>query len=138
MVKGFFGKTIELGAPIEDTYVLVFKYPDVLGSMVVDVASRYAVRNLIINMEKAQIQWKWDEACFRVYETEKNRWVTYNQPEFNSAKGYNKNIGEEMYINEIRAFINGIVDRTVYPNSIDDDIRILELLNEVELSDGGF
>ena len=43
-----------------------------------------------------------------------------------------------MYINEIRAFINGIVDRTVYPNSIDDDIRILELLNEVELSDGGF
>lgn len=138
MVKGFFGKTIELGAPIEDTYVLVFKYPDVLGSMVVDVASRYAVRNLIINMEKAQIQWKWDETCFRVYETENNRWITYNQPEFNSAKGYNKNIGEEMYINEIRAFINGIVDRTVYPNSIDDDIRILELLNEVELSDGGF
>ncbi|MBK7627802.1 MAG: hypothetical protein IPJ16_11550 [Bacteroidales bacterium] len=109
-----------------------------VGSILVDVAARYATRSLIINMELGQIQWRWDEACFHLYEVESNRWIRYDQPEVSAESGYNKNIGEGMYIEEIESFINGINSPETYPNSINDDIKILEILNKIENSDGGF
>lgn len=137
-VKGIFEKTIDFGAQIEDTYAFTLKYADKAGAMIVDVASRYAVRNLVINLEKAQIQWRWDDGFFRIYEVDNSRWITYNQPEMTSAAGYNKNIGEQMYIDEIAHFIGGFIGTHKYPNTITDDIRILEILNQIENSDGGF
>lgn len=136
--KGYFEKTIDFGANIEDSYAMALKYPGMVGTLIVDVASRYAVRNLVINLEKGQIQWKWDDAYVNLYEVENNRWIKYNQPEFTSASGYNKNIGEQMYIDEINAFINYFKGVKPFPNTIDDDIKVLEILNSVEDSDGGF
>jgi len=137
-VKGFFEKTIDFGSNIEDSYAILLKYENMIGSVVVDVASRYATRSLIINMELGQIQWRWDEACFQLYEVESNRWIKFNQPEVATAIGYNKNIGEGMYIEEIQNFISGINSKVKFPNTIDDDIRVLEILKTVEISDGGF
>lgn len=137
-VKGLFEKTIDFNANIEDSYAFVMKYQGMVGSVVVDVASRYATRSLIINLELAQIQWRWDEACFNLYEVESNRWIKFNQPEVSAASGYNKNIGEGMYIEEIKNFINCIKTSESFPNSIDDDIQVLEILNKIEISDGGF
>ena len=136
--KGLFERTIDFGAEIEDSYAFVLKYERMVGSIIVDVAARYATRSLIINLEFGQIQWRWDESCFHLYEAESNRWIVYNQPEISAATGYNKNIGEEMYINEIKSFIDGIKTSSSYPNSIEDDIKILEILNKIEQSDGGF
>lgn len=136
--KGIFEKTVDFGPTIEDSYAFVLKYNGIVGSILVDVAARYATRSLIINMEFGQIQWRWDEACFNLFEVETNRWIKYNQPEVSAAVGYNKNIGEGMYIEEIQSFITGIKSPSAYPNSIDDDIRILEILSKIENSDGGF
>jgi len=136
--KGIFKKTIDFGPMIEDSYAFLLNYQDKVGSIIVDVAARYALRNLVINMEKGQIQWRWDDSFFKLYESETNRWITYHQPEFTAASGYNKNIGEQMYIDEIKAFINGVSDKRQYPNSIEDDIKVLELLEQIENSDGGF
>lgn len=137
-VKGLFEKTIDFGPDIEDSYAFVLKYNGMIGSVVVDVAARYATRSLIINMELGQIQWRWDENCFNLYEVKSSRWIKYNQPEVSAAAGYNKNIGEGMYVEEIKCFINGIQNPSLYPNTIDDDIKILEILNKIEQSDGGF
>lgn len=136
--KGVFEKTIDFGAQIEDTYAFTLKYEDKVGAMIVDVASRYAVRNLVINLEMAQIQWRWDDGFFRVYEVENDRWIVYNQPEITSAAGYNKNIGEQMYIDEIANFVGEFMGTHKYPNTIADDIRVLEILDQIENSDGGF
>ena len=136
--KGYFRKTIELKAGIEDTYCFSLEYEDAIGSITVDVAARYATRNLIINLESAQIKWSWDESCFKVFESKNNRWVIYQQGDSSAAEGYNKNIGEKMYIDEIESFIKGISDKDLYPNTIEDDIRILEILDKIEKSDGGF
>jgi hypothetical protein len=43
-----------------------------------------------------------------------------------------------MYIEEIRAYINGFTGKGIYPNTIDDDIKVLKLLNQIENSDEGF
>jgi len=136
--KGIFKKTIDFGPEIEDSYAFLLNYHDKVGSIIVDVAARHALRNLVINMERGQIQWRWDDSYFKIYESKTNRWITFHQPEFTAASGYNKNIGEQMYIDEIQSFINGITDRNLYPNSIEDDIKVLTILEQIENSDGGF
>ncbi|WP_298062294.1 Gfo/Idh/MocA family oxidoreductase [uncultured Rikenella sp.] len=136
--KGVFEQTINFGAQIEDSYAFTLRYPDKVGAIIVDVASRYAVRNLVINLETAQIQWRWDDGFFRIYEIENGRWIQYGQPEFHASDGYNKNIGEEMYIDEIRHFIGSFTGTHQYPNTIADDIRVLEILEQIENSDGGY
>ncbi len=136
--KGYFEKTIDFGAQIEDSYAFTLRYPDKVGAVIVDVAARYAVRNLVINLETAQIQWRWDDGYFRLYEADTGRWIQYNQPEMQAATGYNKNIGEQMYVDEIRHFIGGFSGTHTYPNTIAEDIRVLELLEQIEHSDGGY
>jgi predicted dehydrogenase len=137
-IKGYFEQTIDFGPKIEDSYSFVMKFNGYIGAIIVDVASRFATRNLILNMEKGQLLWNWNDSCLKVYESDQKRWINYYQPEGNSEAGYNKNIIEEMYIDEIEAYINGVKGATNYPNSIDKDIKILELLNKIEESDGGF
>ncbi len=137
-IKGFFAKTLDVGADIEDTYSFNMKFENGIGSVIVDVSSRFATRSLIINLEKAQLRWNWEEGTLKIFEAEKNKWMQSYQTEGKAEVGYNKNIIEQMYIDEIQAFINGINDKEKYPNTIVNDLRILELLDAIENSDGGF
>ena len=137
-IKGFFSKTMNVGADIEDTYAFNIRFENGIGSVIVDVVGRFATRNLIVNLEKAQIRWNWEEGTLKVFEAEQNRWIHYYQPEGKAELGYNKNIIEQMYVDEIRAFIDGIKDKAKYPNSIEKDLQVLELLDAIENSDGGF
>jgi len=137
-VKGYYKKTIDLGCDIEDSYCCSISYGDMVGTVIVDVAARYAVRNLVINLEEAQIQWRWDKKQIEIYEARTGRWIIHEQPTFKSAGAYNENIGEKMYIEELSAFIDGIDNNSKYPNTIEKDIMVLELLTSIENSDGGF
>ncbi|MHA1395363.1 MAG: hypothetical protein ACTSRZ_17805 [Promethearchaeota archaeon] len=114
------------------------KFNKGIGSIIVDVSSRFATRSLIINLEYAQIRWNWEESVMKLFEAKRNRWIHYLQPEGKAQSGYNKNIIEEMYIDEMNAFIKGLDNPYVYPNKLENDLRILKLLDEIELSDGGF
>jgi len=137
-VKGYYRKTIDFGCNIEDSYCCSINYENIVGTMMVDVAARYAVRNLIINLEEAQIQWRWDKKQIELYEAKTNRWIYFDQPSFKSVGGYNENIGEKMYIDELNAFIKSIDNHSLYPNTLEKDIKVLELLESIENSDGGF
>lgn len=131
-VQCTFGKTLDMGADIDDTYALNLKYDGFIGQLMVDVVARFAQRRLIINMEKAQLSWDWNESKFSVYEAENSRFVTYDQPASSSASGYNKNIIEQMYIDEVSAFIEGTKKPEKYPNSLEDDIKVLKILEQAE------
>jgi len=137
-VKGCFAKTMDIGADIEDTYCFIMKYEDMLGAVTVDVATRYATRNLILNLEYAQITWKWDDGMFSLYDVRKKRWIRYHQPEDIAEPGYNKNIVEGFYIQEVQNFIDAINGLKEFPNNLDEDIKVLEFLKHIEDSDGGF
>jgi predicted dehydrogenase len=136
--NGVFNKTIDCHADIEDSYSLSLKYHDKVGNMIVDVASRFATRSVIINFELAQIRWNWEDNFYKIFEVSKNSWDIYNIIKTNHEDGYNPNIIEEMYIDEIKSFIEGIKDPNNFPNNLEDDLRILKILEEVENSDGGF
>jgi len=135
--KGVYGRTLDVGADIDDTYAFLLDYSMFFGSVIVDVAARVATRNLILNLERAQLLWNWDDGALKLYEADTMRWITFFQPESPVAAGYNKNIIENMYIEEISAFIKGIDHPDFFPNTLHDDLQILQILNKIEKSYGG-
>jgi predicted dehydrogenase len=137
-VKGYFGKTMDIGCNVDDTYAFLLKGDTYFGMVTVDVVSRTAVRQLLVNYEKGQLTWNWNDSFLNIYEVSTNAWTKFEQPAGQSEDGYNKNIIEEMYIEEIRAFVKGIKDPACYPNTVENDIKILDLLNKIEQNDGGF
>lgn len=133
-IKGLFGKTIELSAPIDDTYCCAIKFEnDVLCSLLIDVTSRSATRSLIVNFERAQLRWDWSNDFFEIYNTETSSWekrqININGP---SAEGYNKNIVEEMYISELKQFVGHFFNNEERQNSLQDDIKVLQALDQLE------
>ncbi len=133
-IKGFYGKTMDVGADIDDTYVATIKWDSGYGIFQVDVVARFATRFLLMNFEKAQLRWDWDEGCIRIYDVDSKSWSKVEQTYKESHPGYNKNILEDIYINEISSFIAGIKDPKAFPSNLEEDIRILTLLNQIEVS----
>jgi len=131
-VVGFYGKTMDIGVDIDDTYVFSMDFGDSYGSMTVDVVSRYATRSLILNMEHGQILWRWDKNIVKLYDAVSQKWIYYRSPEGQAVEGYNKNIIEGMYVEEIKSFIEAVDGKGKFPNSLDEDIKVLSLLQKIE------
>jgi len=131
-ISGFYGKTMDVGAKIDDTYAISLDFHGVYGLLLVDVVSRYATRCLTMNFEKGQLVWSWDESCIQLYDADKKTWNKKQYQQGASVEGYNRNIIEDMYIEEIQAFINLIQGTGDFPNSLDDDIQILKQLYKME------
>jgi predicted dehydrogenase len=131
-ISGYYGKTMDLGVDIDDTYAVVMKFRDSYGIMMVDVVSRYATRSLILNMEYGQVVWRWDEPFVKLYDAIDSRWIYYGKKEHQTAENYNKNIPEDMYVEELKAFIDAVHGKAEFPNSLDEDIKVLKLLYELE------
>ena len=136
--KGYFLKTRELGCDIEDSYACSLLYDNMIGTIIVDVVARQYVRNLVINLEKGQIQWRYDTLQIELYDAETNTTSYIRQGEFKHIDGYDKNLVEDMYTEEINSFLRGIDDSALFPNTIEKDIAVLEVLKKIEDSAGGF
>ncbi len=136
-VCGNVRKTIDIkGAEeIDDTYNFLLDYKDFMATMTIDVVSRYATRRLLINGDKKQLQWDWNQNQIQVYDPKMNEWKSMPY-EMKPAEGdYNPNIGENMYIDELEAFIQAIEEKTLFINSMENDHKVLKLLYAIEESD---
>ena len=132
-VKGFNGKTMDVGADIDDTYIIAMKFKNnIYGLINIDVVSRYATRNFILNMEKAQILWRWDENKIKLYDADTKNWSTIEYALGAAAEGYNKNIAEDMYVDELNAFIKAAKGEGKFPNTLEEDIAVLKVLEAAE------
>jgi predicted dehydrogenase len=136
-VCGFNRKIIEIkGAEkIDDTYNFLFDYKNFLASITVDVVSRYATRRLLINGDQKQLIWDWNEKQIRIYHPENNQWQDIPYEMLQAEAGYNANIGENMYIDEIKSFIDAIEGKGSFMNTLENDHRVLKLLYRIEESD---
>lgn len=137
-VFAFYGKTHDMGVDIDDTYNVNLKFKDFIGTLIVDVVSRFATRSLILNLEKAQIRWNWEEKVIKLYDAENKRWVHYYEPTGQAEAGYNINIVEEMYIDEMRSFIDAAKGIKSFPNTLKDDIKTLTILEDAEKTNRGY
>jgi len=134
-IKGFKDKTVDVGTDIDDTYTAVIKYKKgILGTLLVDIVARNAVRNIIINGSSGQILWDWNKSEVKLYDSIERRWIIYKDPAGKVEAGYNQNIIEEMYIEEIHEFISSIKGEKRFRNSLKKDYELLQLLYKMEES----
>lgn len=134
-ITGIYKKTIDIpGAEsIEDTYNALLDYDKFILNLSVDVVSRVATRRLVINAEKKQLYWNWDENCIKIFDAADQQWQVYDYTIASSAEGYNKNITEQMYIDEMKAFFDAAISGNGnYPNTLAHDIRVLGILYNIE------
>lgn len=131
-IKGYYSSNMNVGADIDDTYATCMKFEQGIGTLLVDVVSRYAVRNLVINMEYGQIMWRWDEPVVNLYDARDKKWIILKQEAKSAADGYNKNITEQMYIDEVNSYINAVKGVSEFPNNLSKDIDVLNLLYSIE------
>lgn len=133
-VCGIHRKTIDIpGAPeIDDTYNAILDHGSFSMVLVIDVVSRQATRRLLVNGSERELIWDWDEQCVRIFHPDRQEWerIPYEAPP--AAAGYNKNITEGMYIEEMRAFLTGIDDPSAYANTLERDHQVLKLLYTIE------
>ncbi len=136
-VTGTARKTIEIeGAEkIEDTYNCIFDYSSFFLVLVVDVVSRHGTRRLMINGDKKQLVWDWDDQEVRLFDPAVNSWEKLRYDQGQAAAGYNTNIGETMYIEELRSFLAAVQGRGSFPNTLANDHTNLRLLYAVEEAD---
>ena len=125
-------RTADVGAPIDDTYAALLHFEGFVGSVVVDVVARQAVRKLTLNFERASLSWDWDSGTVRIYEADAGRVVELHQPRSTAHAGYHQNIGEAMYIAEVGSFLAAAQGRGRFPHTLQDDIRVLSLLEAIE------
>lgn len=125
-------KTTDFNADIDDVYAFCLKYRGCVGLFLADVVSRFATRSLILNLERAQVRWNWEERKVRLYDAEKKEWEHYCDSSEQSESGYNENIGEGMYRDEMRTFIDAVRGMAKFPLSLDEVIDILGLVERIK------
>ncbi len=136
-VSGNVRKTINIeGAErIDDTYNFLLDYETFLATITIDVVSRFATRRLLINGDRKQLIWDWNQKNIQIYEPTNGQWLTLEYRMVSAEDGYNPNIGENMYIDELQAFISAIKDKEPFVNTMENDHNVLKLLYAVERAD---
>lgn len=136
-VAATFRKTIEIegAVTINDTYNCLLDYRTHLAVLTVDVVSRCATRRLVINGDRQQLRWDWDGDCVDVYDPVARVWNHRAYERGNAQTGYCANIAEQMYIDEMEAFVAALRGEKPFVNSLANDLAILRLLYSFEKSD---
>jgi predicted dehydrogenase len=127
--------SIEGAERIDDTYNFLLDYETFLATVTIDVVSRSATRRLLINGDRKQLIWDWNQKNIQIYDPENGQWHTHEYRMINAETGYNPNIGENMYIDELHAFISAIKEKAPFVNTMENDHNVLKLLYAVERAD---
>lgn len=127
-------KLTDMDADIDDIYHCLLRYPDgMLANVTVEVISRpKAIRELNILGSTGRLVYSADENCVRYIAVGEEDWTRINLGSGTVEKGYIN--PEEPYISEMADFVKAIetADRKVFPNTLESDVRILSLLNNLE------
>jgi len=134
-VSGLIGNTLNMGKSIDDVFhVLITFKSGLIAHLLVDVVSRYAYRHFKLLGANGVIEWDWNKKQVGVYNPKNEEWKYYKADSGAAQEGYNPNIIEEMYIDEIKHFLNAVQKKEKYHYTLEDDERILDILYKIEKS----
>jgi predicted dehydrogenase len=133
---GIYKKTIHIeGAElIDDTYNMLLDYDTFILNLNVDVVSRVGSRRMTINGSEKQLTWDWDHNCIKIASPDSDVLEIIHYETLSAQSGYNKNITEQMYIDEMRQFTNAAAGKGEYKNTMEHDHQVLKVLYAVEES----
>lgn len=127
------GKLSEIKADIDDAYAILYKFSSgAVGTVMIDVISRDPVRSLHIMGSEGSITWDWNTSTVRLYDPESKSWSEFKETEKVAQPGYWAK--DDMYIEEMKYFVNCATGAEKVSYSLDDDLRILKFLVDAEMS----
>jgi predicted dehydrogenase len=125
-------KLSDLKTDIDDVYQLIFRFKNrILGNMLIEVVSRTATRKLRIIGDQGTIEWDWSADTVKVFDPKTKEWTEFQEQGF-AEPGYVAK--ENMYIEEIKTFLQAINKQGEYPYTLKQDYELLTLLKKAEES----
>lgn len=132
-VSGFKGKLSGLDVDVDDAYHVLFQFErGAFLSLAVDILARVFCFNCRLVLEKGLIDWTWNDKKVRVFSSGDCEWREYAEPEGLVLEGYIA--AEEMYIEEMKCFLNAVKGEGRWPYTLREDRNILKLLYASEQS----
>ena len=132
-VRELFGSIVklsELDMDADDTVTAAVTYKNnVRGTVLIDVISRKPFRTLRILGSEGVLEWERFENAIKVFKVATKRTKVTCVPKGNPEKGYTND--EEMYIEEIKAFLDTINRRSSYPYSFKENFTNLRALRQL-------
>ena len=133
-VTGMRGKLSTLDADIDDAYQVLLQFRSgLLGHLLVDVIARAPVRSFRLCSETATIEWDAMSKQVKLYTAQAREWQVIPEPEQIQEPGYVAT-GENLYIEEMRAFIASCEGKQKWGYSLEEDKSMLDLLSAIEQS----
>jgi predicted dehydrogenase len=127
-------KISDLDIEYNDNYLVIIQHSTGhKGTLVVDVVSRKAVRNLEVFGEKLYLYWDGSPQGLKIYDFDKKIDVDVKlYKEIDQLDNYSKFVVENAYLNEIIAFFQAIIDGKEPEYSFEKDKEILKIIDEIE------
>lgn len=129
-------KMTTLPADIDDLYQVTLGFENgAVGSVTVDMIQRAPNRLCVVMSEIGQMVWDYTAGILRLYRAADGKWVEHREPE--GMSGYlseGKTEDEPMYGAEIRAFLDAVEGKAVFPNRYRDERSLLAVVHAIERS----
>ncbi len=125
-----------LGLPYDDTAALMIEHESgALGMLLVDVVCRKAVRHFEYEDELHYLTWDGTPDTLRLLDVESGEMrqlMLYGDGEAQHKDGYASFVVENAYQDELVAFLDAVVGRSVPSYGFAEDLTTLRVIDEVE------
>jgi len=133
-VYGRINKVSKLETNIDDIYEILLEFKNkILATMTVDVISIPSFKETKILGEKGAILCNFNDGIIKINKGKSTKTIKLKMGKI--ARGYKGNTGaESLYEEEIEAFLDAIMGRKKYPFSLNEELKILKILDAIEIS----
>src|SRR3989344_1706188 len=129
-ISGSIAKVSDLDMDADDILLANVKYENgILGNVLIDVISRKPVRTLRILGSDGVLDWERFSHEIKLFDANSKNTETIPVPRGNPETGYVNE--EEIYIDEIKAFLDAIQGRAKYPFSFEENLANLKMLFKI-------
>ena len=126
-ISGTITKVSNLDMDAEDIALAILKYKNgIYGNIIIDVISRKPFRTLRVLGSNGVLEWERFENTIRLYDATTETASILQVPKGNPEAGYVNE--EEMYNDEIKAFLDAIYGKASYPHTFEENLLNLQAL----------
>lgn len=130
---GMKAKLSTLDVDIDDAYQVLLEHQGGLrGHLLVDVIARAPVRNFRVMGEGGTLEWDAVARQLRRFDVQSGAWAVETEVAVKTEAGYV--YAEDMYVDEMRAFVDACTGRQAWGYSLADDMKNLAVLSAIERS----
>lgn len=132
-ISGSTSKISDLDMDADDIILAEVKYKNgIVGNVIIDVVSRKPFRTLRVLGSDGVLEWERFGSVIKIYDAKSRKSVNITVPKGRPEKDYVNE--EEMYNDEIRAFLDAIGGKKKFPHTFTDSHHLLKTLYALEKS----